>query len=94
MSMNFSSAESLGFIAAFFTTLAFLPQVIKVIRTRQVIGLSLLMLSLQATGNLLWIFYGIWMRLPSLLIANVITLALVVTVLIHVVLSTRVKKTI
>ena len=83
--MEWTTTEWLGFSAAFFTTLAFLPQMIKTLRTASVDGLSLLMLSLQVSGNLLWVFYGFYKQSPSLVVANVITFSLVLTVLLQVI---------
>ena len=65
------SPEIIGGSAAVFTTVAFLPQAIKTIITKHIIGLSLGMLMLQFTGNFLWILYGVWIHSPSVLIANI-----------------------
>ena len=73
--------EILGFFAAIFTMIAFIPQAIKVIIGRQTSGLSLTMLFLQVIGNMLWVIYGLWIRSPSVSIANVFTFLIVLTVI-------------
>lgn len=49
----------LGSAAAIVTTIAFLPQVVKVIRTRQTKDISLGMYVVISIGLLLWFTYGI-----------------------------------
>ena len=49
----------IGFIAATLTTIAFLPQVIKVWKSRSAKDISLGMYFLFSTGVLLWLIYGI-----------------------------------
>ena len=78
------SAEIVGFSAASFTTIAFFPQAIKTIITKHIRGLSLCMLSLQFTGNFLWILYGLWIKSPSVFIANIITSSVVLIIIITV----------
>ena len=69
--------ELLGFLAAFCTTTAFLPQAIKVLHTKDTRSLSLTMLSLQFTGTALWSVYGFLIHSPSLIVANILTTTLV-----------------
>ena len=66
--------EIIGFIAAFLTTAAFLPQVYKTWKTKDVTGLSLPMLSMFFVGILAWLVYGLLKDSPSLIFANSITL--------------------
>jgi len=49
----------LGYMAAVFTTLSFLPQAIKVIKTKNTSGISLSMYFMFTIGVLLWCIYGI-----------------------------------
>ncbi|TVZ58031.1 MtN3 and saliva related transmembrane protein [Flavobacteriaceae bacterium MAR_2010_105] len=69
-----SSIELLGFIAACLTTAAFLPQVYKTWRTKDVSGLSLPMFLMFFTGIALWFIYGFLINSPSLMFANGITM--------------------
>ena len=52
--------DTLGIAAGFISTLAFLPQVIKVCRTQSTKGISLGMYLLYTLGLLLWAIYA-WM---------------------------------
>jgi MtN3 and saliva related transmembrane protein len=74
-----------GFIAAFLTSMAFIPQVIQVIRDKQTDGISLPMYLIFVTGVICWIIYGILVKDMAILIANVITFTLAFPVLIVVV---------
>jgi len=66
--------EFIGFIAAFLTTAAFLPQVYKTWKTKDVSALSLPMLSMFFLGLVLWLVYGFLKNSPSMIIANSITI--------------------
>ena len=66
----------IGFIAATLTTIAFLPQVIKVWKSRSAKDISLGMYFLFSTGVLLWLIYGILLAAWPIIIANLITLLL------------------
>ena len=70
---NINFIEILGFAAAVLTTAAFLPQVYKTWRTKDVSGLSLTMFLMFFTGIALWLIYGILIKSPSLIFANGIT---------------------
>ena len=65
--------EIIGFIAAILTTGAFLPQVYKTWKTKDVSGLSLPMLLIFFIGIVGWLTYGILMHSPSMIFANTIT---------------------
>ena len=66
--------EIIGFIAAFLTTAAFLPQVYKTWKTKDVSGLSLPMLFMFITGITLWLVYAFYINSPSMITANTITI--------------------
>ena len=55
----FSGGEIIGFAAAFLTTIAFVPQVLKVFKTKSVDGLSLTTYLLYVSGLALWFIHGI-----------------------------------
>lgn len=76
-----SSIDVLGFAAAFCTTISFLPQAIRVIKTRDTYALSLAMYSIFTLGVALWLTYGIYRQDPAIITANVITLVLAVVIL-------------
>lgn len=69
-------SDIVGYMAAFLTTLAFVPQAWYVIRTKNVGALSKGMYTIFTSGVLLWLVYGIMMHSPPIIIANFITLLL------------------
>ena len=69
-----NNIEIIGFIAAFLSTAAFLPQVYKTWRTKDVSGLSLPMLILFIVGIVLWFVYALFINSPSMIVANAITI--------------------
>jgi len=71
----------IGLVAAFCTTLSFLPQAIKAIRTKHTRDLSLLMYSLFTSGVLLWLIYGILRNDWPVILANGVTLLFAATIL-------------
>lgn len=70
-----------GMIAAFCTTSAFIPQVVQILRTGNVDGISLQMYSIFTLGVALWLGYGVFLQKAPIIISNSITLALAVSVL-------------
>ncbi len=73
--------ECLGLLAGTLTTFSFLPQIIKVWRTREVSSISLGMYSLFCLGVLLWLIYGLTLGSFSLILTNVVTLGFVLCIL-------------
>ncbi len=69
-----NNIEIIGFIAAFLTTAAFLPQVYKTWKTKDVSALSLPMLLMFIIGIVLWLVYALYIKSPSMIIANSITI--------------------
>jgi len=72
----------IGYIAAFLTTVSFLPQVIQTIKTKDTSGISLLMYSLFVAGVFMWLIYGILLKNIAITSANLITLILAGIVLV------------
>lgn len=73
--------DYLGFVAAFCTTIAFIPQVLLVWRQRAAPGISASMYIIFVTGIALWLWYGLLLSSWPLIIANSLTLALAGSVL-------------
>lgn len=73
--------DVLGFTAAFCTTVSFLPQAVKAIRTRDTASLSLWMYIIFTLGVGLWLLYGIAKSDKAIIVANVVTLALAFLIL-------------
>jgi MtN3 and saliva related transmembrane protein len=69
--------EWIGAIAATLTTLSFLPQAIKCIKTQQTRDLSLGAQTMLFFGNFMWLTYGIYLGSWPLIGANIVTIVLV-----------------
>lgn len=72
---------TIGMVAAFLTTISFLPQVIQVIKTQDTKSISLGMYSLFVTGVGLWIVYGVFKKDLPLILANTVTFVLAFIIL-------------
>ncbi len=70
----------IGIIAGTLCTISFIPQIVKIIKTRQAKDLSLLTFSIFALGVFLWFIYGIMIKEIPVILANGITLVLVAIV--------------
>jgi MtN3 and saliva related transmembrane protein len=66
--------EWIGIIAGILTTCAFVPQVVKTLRSRSTGDLSWLWLVMMAAGVFLWMAYGYFIASPSVFLANIFTL--------------------
>ena len=64
--------EIFGMIAGVCTTLSFLPQVFKIYQLRSAEAISLPMYIIFSIGEVFWIFYGILLQAPSIIITNII----------------------
>ena len=71
----------LGYAGAAFTTAAFVPQVLRVWRTRSASDISGTMYGMFIVGLLLWIGYGLALRAWPIVVANTITALLAAAVL-------------
>ena len=76
------NVEIFGYIAAILTTAAFLPQLIKTLKTKKADDVSLITLIMFIIGVLCWIIYGYKISSIPILIANLITLILNLLILI------------
>ena len=72
----FTFFTSLGFLAGFFTTVAFLPQVLHTYRCKSATDISWTMLVTFSVGLLLWFTYGVYLHSWPMILANSITLLL------------------
>lgn len=78
--MNF--IDLFGYFAALFTTVAFIPQAYKVIKTKDTKSLSLTMFLILTFGLFLWLIYGILIADKAIIIANAITVILSIIILV------------
>ena len=76
-----NATNIIGFSAAISTTIAFVPQVIKTIKTKSVKDISLIMYIIFTTGIFLWLVYGILINSKPVILANIVTFILALIVL-------------
>jgi len=77
------NVEVIGIIAAIFTTSSFLPQAIKVVRTKDTHSISLVMYVLFIMGVFMWLIYGAMIGSRPIVVANVITISLASIILFY-----------
>ena len=80
--MDSINIEFFGYFAAILTTAAFLPQLIKTLKTKKANDVSLLTLIMFICGVCSWIIYGYKISSLPILIANIITFILNLFILI------------
>ena len=78
----------IGYVTAACTSMSFLPQAIKVIKTNDTESLSIGMYSVFTFGVLCWLLYGVVLMDWPMIIANVITFTLA-----GIILALKVKHT-
>lgn len=71
----------LGMLAGTLTTMSFVPQVIKILRTKHTKDISLGMYVILTSGIFLWMVYGFFLEELPIILFNIITLVLCVIVL-------------
>ena len=69
-------------IAGLLTTVAFLPQAFKIWRSRSARDVSLAMFVCFCVGIVLWVVYGVMLGSLPVILANVATLCIAVTILV------------
>ena len=67
----------IGYVAGAFTTVAFLPQLVRALRTRSTGDLSFPMLAMMASGVALWSIYGLTIGSLPIVVPNAIMCAMV-----------------
>ena len=85
------SVEIIGLIAAILTTLAFIPQVIKVISTNSSKGLSLTTFITFIIGVILWFIYGIFKSSISMILGNGITFFLALIIIVYIIKNKKIN---
>lgn len=73
--------EWLGYVAATLTTVAFVPQALQTIRSRDTQAISLAMYVVFTTGIVFWFGYGLVLGSWPMIVANAITFVLAATIL-------------
>ena len=76
------NVDIFGYLAAILTTMAFLPQLIKTLKTKKADDVSLTTLIMFIIGVISWIIYGYKISSTPIVIANLITFILNLLILI------------
>ena len=71
----------MGYAAATCTTLSFIPQAVKTIRSRDTSGISLWMYVVFTFGIACWFGYGVFLQSWPMIVSNAITFGLSSTIL-------------
>ena len=74
-------ADLIGLLAGALTTLAFVPQLLKIYASKSGKDVSARMFVIFSAGVALWLVYGIMIRSLPVIIANIITLALALAIM-------------
>jgi MtN3 and saliva related transmembrane protein len=74
--------EWVGYLAGALTTLAFVPQALKTIRSRDTRSISLGMYIVFTLGVALWLAYGVYLGSLPMILSNIVTLMLSATILV------------
>jgi MtN3 and saliva related transmembrane protein len=74
--------EWLGYVAAVLTTIAFVPQAVKTIRSRDTRGISLGMYLAFTTGLIFWFGYGCVLHSWPMIVSNAIAASVAATILV------------
>jgi MtN3 and saliva related transmembrane protein len=77
-----SFADLLGLLAGTLTTIAFVPQVLKIYRTKSGRDISGRMIALFTAGVGLWLVYGLLIASTPIIFANTVTLVLAVAIIV------------
>ncbi len=76
-----NSEMIIGLTAATLTTVAYIPQAIKIIRTKHTKDLSLIMYIVLTVGIILWLVYGVMLSSLPIILANIVTVTLTAIIL-------------
>jgi len=73
--------DIMGYMAAFCTTFALLPQIIRILKLKEARDVSLFMPLMISVGSILWLIYGIMIKEMPVIAANAIALIFSLTAL-------------
>ena len=75
-------SEIIGLVAGLLTTVSFVPQVVKIWKSKHAQDISLAMFLIFSIGVGLWLLYGISIGSLPVILANAVTLTLALAILI------------
>ena len=73
--------DAIGFLAGALTTIAFVPQALKIYTTKSGKDVSARMLMIFSAGVVLWLIYGFMIGSLPVILSNVVTLILSATII-------------
>ena len=79
--MNDVAWYAVGAVAAALTSFGFVPQIVKMWRSKSVRDVSPIMIVQFIAGVLLWTVYGVHLRDPVVMAANLVSLTILITAL-------------
>ena len=79
--LNFFTSN-LGYFAGLLTTIAFIPQVVKIWTSKSTSDISLIMFIVFTFGVFLWLIYGVIIDDYALIITNFVTFSLSLSILV------------
>jgi MtN3 and saliva related transmembrane protein len=79
--MNDVAWYAVGAVAAALTSFGFVPQIVKMWRSKSVRDVSPIMIVQFIAGVLLWTVYGVHLRDPVVMAANLVSLAILIVAL-------------
>ena len=74
--------ELIGIVAAILTTVGFIPQLVKTLKTKDVEGISLTMYLILFLGLIFWLIYGFLIDSFAIKFANIVSGVLVFSLII------------
>lgn len=81
MVLSAQAVDSIGYVAALCTTIAFVPQLLRVLKLRSAKEISLGTFLLFSIGVFLWLLYGIYSGSKPVIASNAATLGLSLSIL-------------
>jgi len=76
------SDNAIGIVAGTLTTIAFVPQLYRIVSTRSAHDISWWMFGIMTVGATLWLVWGLATNAVPVIAANVVTLALLALILV------------
>ena len=80
--MTPGTQDVLGIVAGTLTTISFVPQLLRIVRTRSAADISWGMFSVFAVGTILWVIWGVSQDAWPVIFANAVTLVLAAAIMI------------
>ena len=77
-----NAIDIIGLVAAALTTGSFVPQVVRLWRTRDAEGISLVTFAVFSVGVVLWLIYGVMVHSWPVILSNAVTIVLTIAIVV------------